>query len=137
MSINTSPIIHIVVFVGVLLTGADICLAQNGSVAEMRTVLADAGKLAKEDFSALDKGKMFAKLLPVKDKRELAVIGIIGLDSPLEDGRKGFDQAISRQLRKGARAFGKFSNPPKLTDFSSMTLKKSEIEDLRRCTVGN
>ena len=136
MPINTTQIVHIVFLVAALLSTANISPAQNITAAEIRKAFADAGSLASEGLSTLDTGKLFAKALSVEDKRDLAVIGIIGLDSPIEEGLKGFDQAISRQRKKTGRSFGTFGSTPKLEDFRSLRLDKNEIEDIKRCAVG-
>ena len=136
MPIKPSQIVQAVFLVITLLTAANISWPQNGSPSEIRKAFADAGSLTNENFSALEKGKLFAKALSVKDKRDLSVIGIIGVDSPVEDGLKGFDQAISRQRKKTGRFFGNFQSTPKLEDLRSLRLDKGEIEDIKRCAVG-
>ena len=136
MPINTGQIIQIVFLLSFLLNGASISPAQETPGSEIQKAFADAGNLTKEDFSELKTGKFFAKALPVTDKRDLTVVGTVGIDTPIEDSLKGFDRAISRQRKKTGRFFSNFGSTPTIQDLRSLRLGKGEIKDIKRCTVG-
>lgn len=107
------------------------------SLQEFRNVLQDQANLTAEDFSALERGEMVVKLLPVKDKREVAVCGLMRLQVPLTEGLQAFQQSMTQLNRKSILEIGKFSNPPSLDDLQTLTLEDRDVEDLKQCVVGS
>ncbi|HSQ25400.1 MAG TPA: hypothetical protein VLN44_13335 [Pyrinomonadaceae bacterium] len=92
---------------------------------------------APEDFSALEQGEAIVKLLPVKDRREVAVCGVIKLSAPAEISLKSFQEALSQANRKSIGLAGRFSTPPNLTDLEHLTLDKRDLSDLKHCAIGD
>lgn len=94
-------------------------------------------KFENTDLSKLRKGELITKLFPVQDQREVAVCGIIPINTPFDFGLKTFQSTMERQNQKSILSFGSFSKFPKIEDISSLTLEKNDIEDLKKCRVGN
>jgi hypothetical protein len=99
--------------------------------------LSESSIFLQDDLLKLDEGKTIGKLLPVKDKREVAVCGVISIKAPLEIGLKAFQETMSRQNKKSVIAFGNFSQIPAIADIQALTLDQSEVEDIKKCRVGN
>lgn len=114
---------------------ADIGFAQP-SPEKMRTVLATKINLTEDDFAKLKQGEMVAKLLTVQDKREVAVVGIIPIKTPLDYTFKTFLETMPQQNKGSIIELGEFSNPPVLADWQNLSLEKIDIEDLKKCQVG-
>lgn len=107
------------------------------SLQDFRNVLKDQANFTAEDFSALEREEMVVKLLPVKDKREVAVCGLMRLQVPLAEGLQAFQQSMTQLNRKSILEIGKFSNPPSFDDLQTLTLEDRDVEDLKQCVVGN
>ncbi|MCM3871492.1 MAG: hypothetical protein ND895_12485 [Pyrinomonadaceae bacterium] len=109
----------------------------QSSVLEFRNLLRDQAAFTADDFSALERGEMVVKLLPVKDKREVAVCGLMRLRVPLAEGRRAFQLSMSQLNSKAILEIGKFSSPPSPEDLQALTLDDRDLEDLKKCAVGD
>lgn len=119
------------------LTRAGLCPAQEPTAAEMRDVLSGRPEFTEEDLSGFGAGEMIAKLLSPKNKREVAVLGVIRIDAPLETVYRAFIDTIGEQRKKTAPAYGKFSTPPAAGDLRRLRLGDNDIEALKNCRVGS
>lgn len=125
-----------IVFSALLWLGAPPALAQT-SVDAFHKVLREQAAFTAGDFSALEQGQMATKLLPVKDKREVAVCGLVRLQVPPQAFVKFTRDNIARQNNQRILQIGRFSNPPTIEDLQTLTLENRDIEDLKSCTVGD
>ena len=116
--------------------GANTCLAQ-GTIANFQRVLDDKAGLEQTDVAALDRGETVVKLLPGPDKREIALCGMIRLQSPAEIFLQSFQENMARKSSPAILEIGNFSNPPSLEDLQGLTIEDRDIEDLRQCVVGD
>jgi hypothetical protein len=91
--------------------GAVTCLAQ-ASLEEFRSALSAKGGFTSDDLSAVERGEIVIKLLPVVDKREVAVCGVARLRGTPEVIVKAFKESMAQQNIKSILAIGRFSNPP-------------------------
>jgi len=116
--------------------GAVTSLGQT-SLQEFRNVLRNEAAFTADDLSALERGEMVVKLLPVKDKREVAVCGVMRLQVPLAVSLQAFQESMTQRNSNSILELGKFSSPPSLEDLQALTLEDRDIEDLKRCVVGD
>jgi hypothetical protein len=107
------------------------------SIQEFRNVLRDKAAFTADDFSAIDRGEIVVKVLPVTDKREVAVCGLVRTKAPLVESLRAFHTSMTQQNQKSILEIGKFTNPPALEDLQALTLEDRDVEDLKRCVVGN
>lgn len=115
--------------------GAVTCLAQ-ASLEEFRSALSAKGGFTSDDLSAVERGEIVIKLLPVVDKREVAVCGVARLRGTPEVIVKAFKESMAQQNIKSILAIGRFSNPPSLADVETLSLENRDIEELKQCAVG-
>lgn len=115
--------------------GGVTCLGQ-ASVEEFQTVLASRAGFTAQDFSSLERGQMVTKLLPVTDKREVAVCGVARLQAPPSVIMKAFQDSMAQRKGRSLSGIVKFSNSPTLADLQTLTLENRDIEDLKQCAVG-
>jgi hypothetical protein len=106
------------------------------SVQEFRNLLRDQAGFTADDFLAIDRGEIVVRLLPVKDKREVAVCGLARTQAPVDASLVAFRNSMTQQNQKAILGAGKFSSPPSLEDLQALTLEGRDIEDLKRCVVG-
>lgn len=76
--------------------GAVTSLGQT-SVQEFRKVLRGEAAFTADDFSALEREEMVVKLLPVKDRREVAVCGLMRLQVPLAVSLQAFQESMTQR----------------------------------------
>jgi len=119
----------------ILLGSPNICLAET-PVEEMHRYLVDKANFAGDDFSKLENGELITKLLPVQDKREVGVCGLIQIKAPPDQALQAFQDAMARQNRKSVMEFGSFSSTPNIEDLKNLTLEDNDIEDLKQCQAG-
>ncbi len=106
------------------------------SVQEFQNVLRDQAAFTTDDFSAIERGEIVVKVLTVKDRREVAVVGLVRTQAPLEASLKAFRTSMTEQNQDSILAIGKFSSPPALEDLQALSLPDRDIEDLKLCEVG-
>ena len=112
------------------------CLGQEDDN-KFRNQLSLKAAFTTEDFSALDQGRRVVKLLPVVDKREVAICGVVPLHGSPPEIAKTFQHTMAQLNAKSLLASGRFRDPPSLADVETLTLENRDIEDLRECVVGD
>jgi hypothetical protein len=115
--------------------GTSICLAQR-SVAESGD--RPTGKAIFDRIGlATDEGQPVVRLLPVQDKREVAVCGMVNLHVPAEVFLQSFRESMARKSDPAILEIGRFSSTPTLDDLQSLTLEPRDIDDLQMCVAGD
>jgi hypothetical protein len=107
------------------------------SIEAFRDVLRTQATLTPADLTTLEQGQLVAKLLPVGNKREVAVVGVVRLEAPLELFLRSARGDVGQQNNEAILQIGKFSNSPTLDDLQGLTLEARDIEDLKQCTPGD
>jgi hypothetical protein len=81
------------------------------------------------------RGRAVTRLLPAKDHRDVAVVGLIGVNLPRETVvARAFD--IERSFAARGGRFHLFGNPVSAADVSNVAFDESEYRDLRGCRSG-
>ena len=135
LSHKCSLLVPITSFV-ILWLGANDCLAQ-APIADFRKILRDKAAFAESDLTTLDQGETIIKLLPVRDKREIAMCGMVRLRASAEMFLQSFRENMTRKSNPAILEIGSFRNPPSLDDLQALTIEERDIEDLRQCVVGD
>jgi hypothetical protein len=125
-----------IAFFAVGLPGTSAALAQN-SVAEFQKTLREQTAFDENDFAALERGQTVVRLLPVKDRREVAVSGLVGLQVPAEIFLQSFRENMFRKSSPAILEIGSFSAAPTLDDLQALTIEDRDLEDLKECVVGD
>jgi hypothetical protein len=110
--------------------------AQNSDL-EFRKILREKLAFDETDFAALQQGGTVVKLLPVQDKREVAVSGLVGLQVPAEVFLQTSRETMFRKNNPAILEIGGFSSTPALDDLKGLTFESRDIEDLKKCVVGD
>jgi len=111
-------------------------LAQN-SISEFRDVLPTKIALNESDFATLAAGQTVVRLLPVTDKREVAVFGLVGLQVPAEVFLQSFRDSLIQKSNPAILEIGKFSATPTASDLETLTFDDRDLDDLKDCVVGD
>jgi hypothetical protein len=86
---------------------------------------------------AVQQGGAVVKLLPVQDKREVAVSGLVSVRVPAEIFLQSFRESMARKSNPAILEIGEFSKAPVLDDLQNLTFEDRDIEDLKGCVVGD
>lgn len=119
-----------------LFIGASSFAAKSGdTVAPLEFLRAQIG-FTDEELQKLEKGEAVARILETSLDREVAVFGAVWIKAPkdlyLDKYRdiEKFEADVSLQIRE-------VGDPPEPADFDNMVFPKGDLEDLRKCEVGN
>ena len=126
----------ILIFAALAWAGTVACPAQNSSE-EFRGVLLKQAAFTAEEFSALERGEIVVKPLPATHKREVAFCGVARLQGDPVALLAAFKESLTRSGNRVILGGGKIGTPPAPEDLQALSLGKGEIEDMKRCTVGD
>jgi hypothetical protein len=121
---------------------AIVCLGSNAglaqrSVPEFHKILREKEAFDETDLAALEQGENVVRLLPVMDKREVAVCGLMSLQVPAEVFLQSFKENMAQKSNPAILEIGTFSGTPTLDDLRALTIENGDIEDLKECVVGD
>jgi hypothetical protein len=102
-----------------------------------RTFLMTAFDLSATEIGRLDRGEVISRTLEVKNRRELATLGIVWINtSPSRYVERLAD--ITTFKRTGdVLQVGVFSSVPQAGDIAALSIDEAELKRLRQCRVGN
>lgn len=131
---NHHPLSALLILLALVWLGVAPSQAQT-SVDALRKALREQAAFTAEDLSGLEQGRVVAKLLSVKDKREVAVCGVVRLPVPPAAFLQFTRDNVAQQNNRAILKIGKFSSPPTIEDLQALTLEYRDIEDLKRCAA--
>jgi len=126
----------LITFFIMLWPGVNDCVAQE-PVAELQKLLRARADFGDEDFVALDQGETLIKILPTRERREIALCGMLRLRAPAEMFLQSFRENMTRKSNQAILEIGSFRNPPSPVDLQTLTIDDRDVEDLRECVVGD
>jgi hypothetical protein len=126
----------VLIFAALAWAGAAACPAQNSSE-EFRGVLLKQAAFTAEEFSALERGEVVVKPLPATDKREVAFCGVARLQGAPPALLAAFKESLTRSGNRVILGGGRIGTPPAPEDLRALSLEKGEVDDIRRCEVGD
>jgi hypothetical protein len=108
------------------------------SLAELQKALNNqAGGFDETDFALLQRGEPVVKLAPVKDRREVAVAGLVSLRATAEEFLRSYRESLTKKNNAAVMEIGSFGAVPAAVDLQNLTLESKDIEDLKECAVGD
>jgi hypothetical protein len=116
--------------------GAGSAFAQ-ASMAEFQQALREKAAFNEPDFAALQLNQPVVRLVPVPDKREVAVTGLVNTNASAEDFLRSYRDSMLRKNNSAILEIGRFRSEPTLADLDGLTLETSDIDDLKECVVGD
>ena len=89
------------------------------------------------DVRALHGGAAVVKRLETPVRQELAYVGVVYVDAPIERFVERFRDIEQFASVPGTLQIGRFNTPPRLGDLASLTLPAKDLEALPRCHPGD
>src|SRR5215470_2496379 len=116
--------------------GASSALAQ-ASMAEFQQALREKSAFNDHDFAALQLNQPVVHVVPATDKREVAVTGLVNVNTSAEDFLRSYRDSMMRKNNSAILEIGSFGSKPALADLDGLTLEPEDINDLKGCVVGD
>jgi hypothetical protein len=102
-----------------------------------RTFLMSAFDLSAAEIGRLDRGEVISRTLEVKNRREVATLGIVWINtSPARYAEKLADITAFKKTGDVLQV-GMFSTVPQAADIAALSIDDAELKRLRACRVGN
>ena len=113
--------------------------AANGQSSSwtLQNILQENAWFEEADIAELRRGGPIATRLPPRHKQEVAVYGAVRVEAPPEVFLKSFVETVATKSNPAILEIGQFGSVPALTDLETLTLESRDLEDLKRCVVGN
>jgi hypothetical protein len=105
------------------------------TVDSARAFLTTAFHLSAAQIERLDSGQVVARTLDVKNKREVATLGIVRIKTSPSTYVERLADIASFKKTADVLQIGTFSNPPQLSDAASLTIDEVALKALRDCRV--
>ncbi len=106
------------------------------SVAQLQTLLREKAAFDDADFATLQQNQPAVKLVPGSDKREVAVAGLVEINTSAEDFLKSYREGMTKKNNSAILEIGSIGRAPALADVQNLTLEARDIEDLKECVAG-
>lgn len=119
----------------VALAAADPSRAQTAT-GEPQTYMKKVGFSAAE-IATVESGKPVTRIVPEKDDNEASVVGVVRIEAPEEAFVSGIRKIESFRTGSPTLQIGRFGPTPAMSDLQSFVIDDSELEDLRKCKVGD
>ena len=94
-------------------------------------------KLAPEERKQLTGGSPVAKLLDVDKSKEVSVFGAIWIDAPIHRYVEAIKDIERFESGGNFTITRRIGEPARLADFADLHLPREDVEDLRKCRVGD
>jgi hypothetical protein len=134
--LSRGSLLIVLSFCAIVWLGTNSGLAQN-SVASFQNILREKAAFDESGFAALEQGQTVVRLLPVQDKREVAVCGLVGVQVPAEVFLQSFRESMVRKVNPAILEIGRLSATPTVDDLRGLTLENSDLDDMKECVVGD
>jgi hypothetical protein len=135
-TLRSSQLIAIIALCATLSLHTIVALAQSSAV-EFHEVLREKVAFDETDFAALQQGQTVVKLLPVQDKREVAVSGLVNVQVGADVFLQSYKENMTRKSNPAILEIGGFSSQPSLDDLKGLSIEERDLEDLKECVVGD
>jgi hypothetical protein len=90
-----------------------------------------------EEIISLSRREVVTKIIPVQDKQEIAIFGIVRLEDLPKVTPKTFRESLDQKHNVDFKSGGRLSTPPTVEDLARLNFEDRDLEDLRSCVVGN
>jgi hypothetical protein len=100
-----------------------------------RAFLTAAFNLSPADIRHIDNGQTVAKTLGVKNRREVATLGIVRIRTTPAAYVERLRDIVNFKRTDGVLQIGKFNGPPQAADIAALTVDDGDLRSLRECRV--
>lgn len=94
-------------------------------------------ELDDKEIRDIENGKVVAKTVDTGEKPEVVLFGAVYVRAPIESFVDWFQDLDRFSESDSYLAFGRFSDPPQLSDVADLTLDEEDIKALPKCEPGD
>src|SRR5689334_10470251 len=99
--------------------------------------MTDTVRLTAIERDRLMRSEVITRLLPADESKEVAILGAVWINAPMHRYIEAVTNIESFETGAGFKVTKKISTPPKLEDFRALRIPDEDLQDLRRCRVGD
>jgi hypothetical protein len=129
------PLRRLSLAAAVLLTGT--LTAQATLPSDVEQYLLGVAGFSKADVSALQAGTVIARVAPGRSETEVMVVAAVKVRATREQTLAYYGQMIAYVDGTVTTGFGRFSNPPALSDVRQLSLDADDLAHLQSCQPGD
>jgi len=107
------------------------------TIERFEKMLAEKASFGPDDLSSAAAGEVRVKAPPSEDKKQVTVIGIVRVKPARAITMADFRSSLSAKSDKAKLGGGEFGVPPSADDLAGLTLSDDDVDDLKKCVVGN
>jgi hypothetical protein len=122
---------------GFILTAGPKAICAQRSDNGLHGALSAFAEFNDDEIKRLANGETVVKTIKRKNREEVAVIGVTRIDKLPAVSPERFRTSLSPEESMDVRSRGRFSLPPVADDVSNFRLEARDIDELRKCRVGN
>ena len=104
---------------------------------DLQNILHEKAALDDMAFGELQRGEPVVTRLPPNHKQEVSVYGLVRVQAPADVFLQSFRDSIATKNNRAILEIGRFGSVPTIEDLGTLTMENRDIEDLRKCVVGN
>ena len=122
------------------LVSAATASAQSGGTRlpqRLESYLTNEIRLSADERQRLIRGEPLTKMLKADEGKEVAVFGAVWISAPISRYVESVKNIETLERGGGFKVTKRISAPPRLEDFSALRLPDDDLDDLRRCRIGN
>jgi hypothetical protein len=132
---RTACLLAFIAFSVIVWLGTNVASAQN-SGGDFHNILREKAAFDETDFAELGQSQAVVRLLPVTDKREVAVCGLIRLQAWAEVFLQFLRESLTSKGNPAILEIGRFSDTPTSNNLHALTIEDRDLEDLKECFGG-
>ena len=119
-----------------IMLGAQATSAKGGP-SNLQTPVHENAAFDEQKLAELRRGEPVVTRLQPNHKQEVAVYGMVRVQALPEVFLQSFRETIATKSNPAILEIGRFGRMPTLDDLKLLTMERRDIEDLKKCVVGN
>lgn len=117
--------------------GAETSQGPTSFPGRLERYLTDTVKLTVVERQRLFRGEVVTRLLEADESKEVAILGAVWINAPMQRYIAAVSNIESFERGGGFKITKRISTPPQLHDFRTLRVPDEDLQDLRRCRVGD
>jgi len=110
---------------------------QAATPAQLSTFLRQSIGFDAQQLATVERGEPVVKVLETKDRRDVAVFGIITTPVAREQYVRALRDFAASLRTSGRTQLGIFSNPAVESDVAAVTITARDVADMKNCKPGD
>jgi hypothetical protein len=103
----------------------------------LETYMTNTAKLTAMERQRLFRGEAVTRLLDADESKEVAILGAVWIDAPMRRYIEAVKDIETFERGGGFKVTRRISSPPRFEDFRELRVPDEDLQDLRRCKVGD